>query len=213
MIAVIYSRVSSTGERQCTTRQVLDLTDYATYMGYSVVRVFEEKVSGATASENRPILQECIQYCKEKKVDAIFITELSRLSRKMFDAFAILKDLADEKINVVCKEPKITLLDSSGNVEPATMLLIATATYFAELERSFIHSRLESGRQRYKEKGGTFGRHEGSVKTEAQYWEQYRQVIDLLEKGVAIRTIAELCRKSPSTVAKIKKMYNINCKA
>ena len=212
MIAVIYSRVSSPGERQSTTRQVLDLTDYAGGMGYTIMRVFEEKVSGATAADERPVLQECLQFCREKRVDAIFITELSRLSRKMFDAFAILKELSEEKINVICKEPKLTLLDPDGNVEPATMLLIATATYFAELERSFIHSRLESGRQRYKEKGGTFGRREGSVKNDAQYREQYGQVIDLLQRGVAVRTVAELCHKSPSTVAKIKKMYDINRK-
>ena len=45
--AVIYARVSSTGERQSTARQVADLTDYANRNSLEVVGVYEEHVSGA----------------------------------------------------------------------------------------------------------------------------------------------------------------------
>lgn len=211
-IAVIFARVSSTDGRQDTERQVKEMKKYADVKGFMIVRVFEEEISGATSPEDRPVLQECLQFCRNKKVNAIFISELSRLSRKMFDAFALLKQLADEKINVFCKEPNITLLDESGNVDPNTMLLIATSSYFAELERQFIQKRLQSGRASYKEKGGKFGRPEGSSKAKEKYDEEYREVIELLEKGVSIRTIAKLCHKSPSTVNHIKQMYNINTK-
>lgn len=44
--AVIYARVSSTGERQSTARQVADLTRYAEASGMEVVAVYEEKASG-----------------------------------------------------------------------------------------------------------------------------------------------------------------------
>ena len=37
--AVIYARVSSTGERQSTSRQVADLTDYAIRNGLEVLKV------------------------------------------------------------------------------------------------------------------------------------------------------------------------------
>ena len=40
--AVIYARVSSTGERQSTERQVKDLSDYALYKQMDVRKVFEE---------------------------------------------------------------------------------------------------------------------------------------------------------------------------
>ena len=36
--AVIYARVSSTGDRQSTERQVQDLNEYAKYRGYNLVR-------------------------------------------------------------------------------------------------------------------------------------------------------------------------------
>lgn len=65
--AVIYARVSSTGERQSTERQVKDLSDYALYRQMDVRKVFEEHISGAKKNEERPVLCEAIAYCKEQK--------------------------------------------------------------------------------------------------------------------------------------------------
>ena len=42
--AVIYSRVSSEGNRQDTERQTNELIEYANKMGYELVGVYEEKV-------------------------------------------------------------------------------------------------------------------------------------------------------------------------
>ena len=62
--AVIYARVSSTGERQSTERQVKDLSDYALYRQMDVRKVFEEHISGAKKNEERPVLCKAIAYCK-----------------------------------------------------------------------------------------------------------------------------------------------------
>ena len=51
--AVIYARVSSTGDRQSTERQVADLTRYAAACGMEVVKVYEEKDSGAKRSNSK----------------------------------------------------------------------------------------------------------------------------------------------------------------
>ena len=48
MKAVIYARVSSTTDRQSTDRQVTDLKKYAEYSKLEVVKVYEEKISGAS---------------------------------------------------------------------------------------------------------------------------------------------------------------------
>ena len=42
--AVIYARVSSTGDRQSTERQVFDLTDYATKNDLVVQQIYEEHI-------------------------------------------------------------------------------------------------------------------------------------------------------------------------
>ena len=69
--AVIYSRVSSTSDRQSTERQVLDLISYADKNEFKVCKVFEEKISGAKKNEERTILMECINYCISQKIDTL----------------------------------------------------------------------------------------------------------------------------------------------
>ena len=63
MKAVIYARVSSTGDRQSTERQVSDLSAYAKRNDYAVVKVFQEHISGAKRNEERPVLCECLDCC------------------------------------------------------------------------------------------------------------------------------------------------------
>ena len=43
--AVIYARVSSTNDRQCTQRQIEDLTRFANINEYTIVNVYEEHIS------------------------------------------------------------------------------------------------------------------------------------------------------------------------
>ena len=62
MQAVIYARVSSVGDRQDTTRQLRDLEKYAGEHSLTVVKTFEEHVSGAKKTKDRPILTECLDY-------------------------------------------------------------------------------------------------------------------------------------------------------
>ena len=61
--AVIYARVSSTTDRQSTTRQVNELINYAASAKLSVREIYEEKISGAKKNVERPILIDCINIC------------------------------------------------------------------------------------------------------------------------------------------------------
>lgn len=79
---VIYARVSSTGERQDTARQVADLQRYAAASGLEVVKVFEEKASGAKV--DRPVLQECVEFLKGGGAQQLLVSELSRLGRPLY---------------------------------------------------------------------------------------------------------------------------------
>lgn len=65
---VIYARVSSIGDRQSTERQVKDLSEYAKYKGFEVCKVFEEHISGAKKNDERPVLCEAMEFCKEKRI-------------------------------------------------------------------------------------------------------------------------------------------------
>ena len=77
--AVIYARVSSQTDRQDTTRQVADLKRFALSQNMEIVRTFEEHISGAKKLEEREILTQCLEYCKNNSVNYLLISELSRL--------------------------------------------------------------------------------------------------------------------------------------
>ena len=205
--AVIYARVSSIGDRQSTDRQVKDLSDYAVYQKMEVRKVFEEHISGAKKNDERPVLCEAIKYCKEYRIDVLLVSELSRLGRNAFEVLASVTDLLDCGINLYIQKEQFTLLDKEGKPSLFAPVMIATLSTCAQLERDNISFRLNSGRKQYVEKGGKLGRPAGSTKSQDKKREEYREVINLLNKGYAIRDVAKLTGKGISTVQRVKKEF------
>lgn len=205
--AVIYARVSSIDDRQSTDRQVKDLSDYAVYQKMEVRKVFEEHISGAKKNDERPVLCEAIKYCKEYRIDVLLVSELSRLGRNAFEVLASVKDLLDCGINLYIQKEQFTLLDKEGKPSLFAPVMIATLSTCAQLERDNISFRLNSGRKQYVEKGGKLGRPAGSTKSQDKKREEYREVINLLNKGYAIRDVAKLTGKGISTVQRVKKEF------
>ena len=96
------------------------------------------------------------------------------------------------------KEDKPSLLAS---------VMIAILSTCAQLERDNITFRLNSERKQYVEKGGKLGRPTGSTKSQDKKREEYKEVINLLNKGYAIRDLAKLTGKGISTVQRVKKEF------
>ena len=202
--AVIYARVSSIGDRQNTERQVSDLTALSSRMGLTLEKVYEEHVSGAKKNTERPILTECLDYCKSRHIGVLLVSELSRLGRNTFEVLSTVKDLMDCGINVYFQKEQMSLLDESGRPSMFTPILIATLGTCAEMERENIRFRLNSGLANYKAKGGHVGRKAGSVKSDETKKEEYRDVIALLKRGYSVRNTAKLTGKGISTVQRLK---------
>ena len=216
--AVIYARVSSVGDRQNTDRQVKDLSDYAVYKGYEVVGVYTEHISGAMKNGERPVLREAIERCKVEAQNQIpdsgmrscvilLVSELSRLGRNAFEVLETVKKLADSGINLYMQKEQMTLLGDDGKPSIFAPIMLATLSTCAQLERDNISFRLNSGRKQYVEKGGKLGRPSGSTKSQDKKREEYRKVINLLNKGYAIRDVAKLTSKGISTVQRVKKEF------
>lgn len=209
MKAIIYTRVSSTTERQNTERQVKDLTEYANYKKYEVIKVYEEKISGAKKNSERTVLVEALDFCKSENIDIMLVSELSRLGRNAFEVLETVKNLVDNRINLYMQKEQFTLLDENKQPSIFAPIMLATLSTCSQLERENIKFRLNSGRQLYIEKGGKLGRKIGSTKTKEQKREEYKEVITLLKRGYSIRNIAQLCNIGISTVQRIKKEFNI----
>ncbi len=198
--AVIYARVSSVGDRQSTDRQVLDLQEYATSAKLELAKVFEEHISGAKKNQDRPVLTQAIDYCKENGVDILLCSELSRVGRSSFEVLATVKDLIDHKINLYLQKEKFTLLEDDGKPSMLAPIIISVLSTCAQLERDNIQFRLNSGLKRYIENGGTIGRPKGSGKSHEEKREQYKDVLTFLKKGYSQRIVARLSNVSLSTV-------------
>lgn len=207
--SVIYARVSSTGERQSTERQIIDLREYADYAKLEVREVFEEHISGAKKNDEREGLMNAIAYCKANNINTLLVSELSRVGRNAFEVLATVKDLVDNGINLYMQKEQLNLLDADGKPTMFAPIMIATLSTCAQLERENIKFRLNSGLKTYVAKGGKVGRKKGSVKTKEQRAEEYSDIITYLKKGYSIRDTAKLSDKSVSTVQRVKKDFQL----
>ena len=82
--------------------------------------------------------------------------------------------------------------------------MLATLATCAQIERDNIQFRLSSGYKNYKANGGKVGRKKGSIKTDEQKKEEYKDVIQLLKKGYSIRNVAKITQRGISTVQRLK---------
>ena len=118
MKAIIYARVSSTGDRQSTERQVLDLSAYAERNDYAVVKVFQEYISGAKRNEERPVLCECLDCCISEHIDCLLISELSRLGRNVDEVLANVKRCKDAHLNIYFQKENLSIFQPDGSKNP-----------------------------------------------------------------------------------------------
>ena len=207
--AVIYARVSSTGERQSTSRQVADLTNYASLNGIEVVEVYEEHISGAKRNEERAVLTECIDYAIANSVDVVLFSELSRCGRAVWEVLDTIRTLKDNGINAYFQKEGLSLFSADGKENPYLAVMVSVLGVCAQMERENITYRLNSGRAKYIADGGKLGRKVGSVKSKERKQEEYSKVIRSLKAGKSIRDTAAICSVSISTVQRVKKEFAI----
>ena len=207
--AVIYARVSSTGERQSTSRQVADLTNYASLNGIEVVEVYEEHISGAKRNEERAVLTECIDYAITNRVDVVLFSELSRCGRAVWEVLDTIRTLKDNGINAYFQKEGLSLFSADGKENPYLAVMVSVLGVCAQMERENITYRLNSGRAKYIADGGRLGRKVGSVKSRERKQEEYSKVIRSLRAGKSIRDTAAICSVSISTVQRVKKEFAI----
>ena len=208
--AVIFARVSSLSpERQNTDRQVSDLSVYASANGCEVLNIFTERITGAKKNKERPILNECIEYCFNEKVDLLLVSELSRIGRNSWEILENIKICKDNGLNVFFQKEGLSIFQPDGKESIYLPIMIAVLATAAELERENIYYRLQSGRAQYISNGGKVGRNLGSYKTLEQKEQEYKGVIRRLKNGEKIRDIAKLEDVGVSTVQRVKKEFTL----
>ena len=207
MKAAIYARVSSVGDRQDTTRQIRDLEKYALDNSIDIVKTFEEHISGAKKTKDRPVLTECLDYCINNNVDILLISELSRLGRNVDDVLSNVQFGKEHHRNVYFQKEQLSIFNADGKKHPFLTIFVSVLATCAEMERENIKYRLNSGKEKYIAEGGKVGRKAGWTKSDEKLQEQYASVIKQLKKGYPIRLVAKSEGVGVSTVQRMKKKF------
>ena len=202
MKTIIYARVSTNG--QDYERQIADLREYASKMGYDVVKEFSEKVSGAKKVAEREQLSELMDYVQTHKVDKVLIYECSRLSRRIVDFLTFVEQLSELKVSLYIHQNGLETLQPDGTVNPIAQMVLGIMAQFNTMERSLIRSRMASGYNHYRNEGGKVGRKEGFRKSDDKMKAQYAEEIKLLKKSYSLRNISKLTGTSVNTLRKLQ---------
>ena len=207
MKVVILARVST--DKQEYNRQVVELTDYCTKMGWDVAKVFTNKVSGAKKNEDRSEIMEMLAYIEENKIDKVCVLEISRLGRNTLEALKVIELLNEKKICLFIKNYNLETLDAKGNVNPITSLICTILLEISSMERHTIIERMASGRDQYIAKcraaGKKMGRPSTYRKSDDTMREQYKKEISLLKQGMSLRNINAITGTSIMTIRKLYK--------
>ena len=207
MKVVILARVST--DKQEYNRQVVELTDYCSKMGWDVAKVFTNKVSGAKKNEDRSEIMEMLAYIEENKIDKVCVLEISRLGRNTLEALKVIELLNEKKICLFIKNYNLETLDAKGNVNPITSLICTILLEISSMERHTIIERMASGRDQYIAKcratGKKMGRPATYRKSDDTMREQYKKEITLLKQGMSLRNINAITGTSVMTIRKLYK--------
>ena len=206
---VILARVST--DKQDYQRQIIELTDYCSKVGWEIVKVFANKVSGAKKTEERPEVLEMLSYVKEHDIKRVCCLEVSRLGRNTLEALKVIQMLNDNKVSLFIKNYNLETLNPDGTPNPVASLITTILLEVASMERKTILERVNSGRNQYiakcRKEGVKMGRPSDYKKSEDAYKEQYQKELTLLRKGISLRNVHKLTNTSMNTLRKLKSMF------
>lgn len=133
---IIFIRVSTESQEFISQREELYRT--AHNHGYADQDIIEisKKESGKKLSESeREGLTELYQYFEKGGVSDVYIWELSRLSRRQKDIFAIIEKFKDYRVQLHCLNPSFVLLNrEKTDIEMSARLAIGIFGAMAEQE-------------------------------------------------------------------------------
>ena len=202
---VIFSRVSTL--TQDYQRQTDELLEYADKMGYSVEKVFEEKISGAKKNEQRKVLMAMMSYIKSDQIEKVLTWELSRIGRDSLQVLQVIEMLNDSKISLYIKNYNLETLNPNGTINPLSQFMVQILNSVNMMDRQALIQRLRSGYSAARNKGIKVGRKTGvQVKSDEQFLNENKEVSKLLKQGFSVRKVMKLCDRSSGTVQKVKKL-------
>lgn len=197
---VAYLRVST--ERQHLINQRNEITKFAQARGITIDRWEKEVVSGRCRKEDRNLGR----LLKSLKAgDSLIVTELSRLSRTLYDIMSVLNNCLERKITVYSTKDGYAFDDSINS-----KVLAFAFGLVAEIERNLISLRTREALATRRQEGIRLGRPASYRPKHRLLNEKREHIADLLKQGVPVKTICLRYGFSRSTFYKHWKENKIN---
>jgi putative DNA-invertase from lambdoid prophage Rac len=189
----IYCRVS-TNDQSCE-RQEKDLLAFAKRAGYAVHAVFRETASGI--KEQRAQRNAVTALARDRRIDAILVTELTRWGRSTIDLMQTINELQAWDVSLIAQNGfQFDITTAQGK------LLASMMASLAEFERDLLRERVRSGLAAAKASGKKLGRQDGQRPKSDKL---APQVLKLFKAGESYRNIAAQLQLSKNTVMAIVK--------
>ena len=185
--AVLYLRVSTLDQHPETQRH--DLEQMARQRGLEITEIYEDRISGASAS--RPGLDRMMADARRGKFNVVLVWACDRLARSVMHFLQVLDEFGRLNIEFISFREQI---DTEGALGRAILVIVGA---IAELERSIIKERVKAGLRRAKLEGRHIGRPALMLDHEAVLADRVR--------GMSLKELARKHQVSKSSICKLLK--------
>lgn len=192
-MAIAYLRVST--KQQDVENQKNEILKFANLNGLGITKWHEEVVSG---NKNKDIRKLGGIISRMKKNDSLIVSELSRLSRSVFESIEILNLCLKNNINLHCVKENYSCTN-----DMASIILGVISSIFSQMERTLISQRTKEALARKRSEGVILGRPKGSSKIWKRLISEKDKIAELLKNKVTKTKIAKLYGISRVTLYKL----------
>lgn len=158
--------------------------------GWTVAKVFREKVSGTNATNDRAALQDLLINARQRQFEKVLVWSVDRLGRSMQQLVNVLSELKE------CGVQLLSYRQAIDTSTPMGAMLWQFLGIFAEFEHGLRRERQVAGIARAKANGVKFGRPPISKNQE-------EAIIKLRSRGMGINKIGRILGVGSGTVSRI----------
>lgn len=177
---IAYVRVST--DKQTLENQKVAIAKYAKENRIRIDKWYSECVSGTKYEDTRELgkLMKTL-----RKGDLIIISEISRLSRKMFEIYSIFNKCIKAGVHLYSVKEKYRIAD-----DLQSQFMGIAFGMSAEIERNLISLRTKEALAVKKANGVILGRPNGSSKKQNLLLKHKEEIMKKIENGASISSIA-----------------------
>lgn len=177
--------VRNSTQQQEYQYQIDNLTSHLNrFNDVELVEIFAEKISGFKNERERPEMNRLLEFVRTGNVHEIWVNDFARLSRDAVNLQNIVKECAESNVNIYFHSNNLYSLDSTGEQNLTSRLIISNLALFAEMDAKNFKTKGVQGKISKSRQGSYVG---GTLPTAYTYNELDKTkkiVIDYSKKKV-----------------------------